>query len=116
MQTTYATFGSTSDFKNCRPSEIFIYADEDPLSINDAALEVIAASPEAIDFPTVRHGDAACFSFADGHTELHKWQSGFFALGAVPTGVKIAQTTAEKSDWFWLAWHASRSLTTGTVP
>jgi prepilin-type processing-associated H-X9-DG protein len=116
LQTSYATFGSTSGFKNCSPSEIFIYADEDPLSINDASLQVVAALPEVVDYPSVRHGNAACFSFADGHSELHKWKSGLFALSAVPTGIRTAQTAAETNDWFWLAWHASRSLTAGTVP
>jgi prepilin-type processing-associated H-X9-DG protein len=114
-QTSYATFGSTSDFKNCSPSDIFIYADEDPLSVNDAALEVVAALPEVIDYPTVRHQNGACFAFCDGHTEMHKWKSNVFVLNGA-AGTKMVPSGPEKNDWFWLAWHASRSKTTGTIP
>jgi prepilin-type processing-associated H-X9-DG protein len=62
------------------------------------------------------HNGACGFAFADGHSEVHKWKSNIFNLNkeaytqAVPTG------GLPYADWFWLAWHASRSSVTGTVP
>jgi prepilin-type processing-associated H-X9-DG protein/prepilin-type N-terminal cleavage/methylation domain-containing protein len=114
-QTSYATFGSTSDFRNCSPSDIFVYEDEDPLSINDASLGVVAATPEVVDYPSVRHQNGAGFAFCDGHTEMHKWKSNVFLLTGY-ANIKTVPSGPEESDWYWLAWHASRSLTTGTVP
>jgi prepilin-type processing-associated H-X9-DG protein len=115
LQTTYATFGSTSDFRNCSPADIWIYADEDPLSVNDAALAVVASTPEVVDYPSTRHGNAACFGFCDGHTELHKWKSDLFVINGYAMN-KTPQSELETNDWYWLAWHASRRLSTGTIP
>jgi prepilin-type processing-associated H-X9-DG protein len=114
-QSVYATFGSTSAFKNCSPSQIWIYADEDPYSINDASLAVSAGTREIIDYPSTRHGNAACFGFCDGHSEMHKWQSNLFVLNSTP-GTRTVPQGPATTDWFWLAWHATRSSATGTVP
>ena len=114
-QTKYATFGSTTAFKNCSPSEIWIYADEDPLSIDDASFGVIAAEPQIVEYPSTRHQNAACFGFCDGHVELHKWQSNLFVLNGYE-GEITAPPGPAFGDWFWLAWHATRSFATDTVP
>ena len=111
----YVTFGKSSSFNNCSPSDIWTYCDEDPRSINDDAMAVSAEIPEAVDYPSTMHMNAGGFSFADGHSELHKWKSNFFTLTA-PAGIRAVNTTAEKNDWYWFAWHATRSSTTGSVP
>ena len=114
----YATFGKSTSFKNISPSDIFTYDDEDPWSINDGCLAVSAEIPEAVDYPSSRHRGACGFAFADGHSEIHKWKSNFFTLNAV-AAIRItsaASNTAEYNDWFWFAWHATRSSTTGSVP
>ena len=114
----YLTFGKSSSFNNCSPSDIWTYCDEDPWSINDGCLAVSAEIPEAVDYPSSRHGGACGFAFADGHSELHKWKSNFFTLTA-PAGIRAVTGGAggaEYNDWYWFAWHASRSKVTGTVP
>jgi prepilin-type N-terminal cleavage/methylation domain-containing protein/prepilin-type processing-associated H-X9-DG protein len=116
-QTQYATFGKTTSFKNCSPSDIFIYVDENPWSVNDGALAVCAAIPEIIDYPTSFHNGACGFAFCDGHSEIHKWKSSLFTLNG-QASIKSAGAPGSLSynDWFWLAWHATRSFNTGTVP
>ena len=52
--------------------------DEHPDSINDAACAVKmakfgATSAQIIDFPASYHNGACGLSFADGHSEIHKW-------------------------------------------
>jgi type II secretory pathway pseudopilin PulG len=110
----YATFGKWSDFKIVRPSEIWTFVDDDPWTINDAGMQVIAAMPDFVDFPNVLNNNSTAFSFADGHGETHKWKSTIFIHNGVPP-----RTTAlglQYQDWFWWTSHATRSTITGTVP
>jgi prepilin-type N-terminal cleavage/methylation domain-containing protein/prepilin-type processing-associated H-X9-DG protein len=111
----YATFGRFTDFNICSASDIWVFADDDPWTINDAAMAVIAAVPDFVDYPSPFHDNATGFSFADGHAEIHKWKSNLFIHNSVP-----ARTTAapgiQYNDWYWWAWHATRSKITRNVP
>ena len=64
------------------PTKTMVFVDEHPDSINDAAFAATMSGnlptdpPSAafiIDFPANFHNGAAGFSFADGHSEVHKW-------------------------------------------
>jgi prepilin-type processing-associated H-X9-DG protein len=61
------------------PAKTWVLVDEHPDSINDAACAVqmpsspTATSAQIIDFPASYHGGACGLSFADGHSEIHKW-------------------------------------------
>jgi prepilin-type N-terminal cleavage/methylation domain-containing protein/prepilin-type processing-associated H-X9-DG protein len=74
---TYRVYGKTSQIVN--PVNTFVLVDEHPDSINDAAFAVQmanygATSAKIIDFPASFHGGACGFSFADGHSEIHRWK------------------------------------------
>jgi prepilin-type N-terminal cleavage/methylation domain-containing protein len=65
------------------PTKTFVLIDENPDTINDAAFAVQMAVPSMpatmtdvriIDFPASFHGNAGGLSFADGHSEIHKWR------------------------------------------
>ena len=68
-----------SDLTRPPPSMLWLLVDEDPDSINDAALAFqmpIGAggvSTEWIDCPSKLHGNACGFGFVDGHAEMHAW-------------------------------------------
>jgi len=111
----YATFGKQSDFNICAASDIWVFLDDDPWTINDAAVAVIAAMPQFVDYPSPFHDNACGFSFADGHAEIHKWKSGLFIHNGVPPRT-TAQPGTQYNDWFWWAWHATRSKITRSVP
>jgi prepilin-type N-terminal cleavage/methylation domain-containing protein/prepilin-type processing-associated H-X9-DG protein len=115
VESKYETYGKMTSFKIASPSDIFVYADESPWSVNDAALAVCAALPEIIDYPTMLHSGACGFAFADGHSEIHKWKSNLMFLNSDAT-IKAATAGLETVDWYWLAWHASRSRISSTVP
>ena len=51
------------------------FMDEHPDSINDCAMFVDTDTPAYVDFPASYHNRAVGLSFADGHSEVHKWQS-----------------------------------------
>lgn len=110
----YATFGKWSDFKVVRPSDIWVLVDDDPWTINDATMSVIAAMPDFVDYPNVFNDNSTTFSFADGHAETHKWKSNVFIHNGIPP--RTSGQGLQYQDWFWWASHASRNVNTGTVP
>jgi len=60
-----------------RPSETWVALDEHPDSINDATFMFDPGRPPNLyvwrDLPASYHNGAAGMSFADGHSEIHKW-------------------------------------------
>jgi prepilin-type N-terminal cleavage/methylation domain-containing protein len=59
------------------PTQIFVVADEDELSINDGSLVVPSDSYETPDrwwdLPSDRHTRSCSLFFADAHVQSHKW-------------------------------------------
>ncbi len=64
------------------PSRTWVILDERADSINDSVFIVdmtgyakdnASTSFEIVDYPAAYHGNAGGFSFADGHSETHKW-------------------------------------------
>lgn len=73
--TTYSRFSTIR-----RPAETFVFIEEHPNSINDGAfavqmyLDTADGTPMIVDFPASFHNGACGISFADGHSEIHKWK------------------------------------------
>jgi prepilin-type N-terminal cleavage/methylation domain-containing protein/prepilin-type processing-associated H-X9-DG protein len=62
------------------PSQLFVIMDEHPDSINDGYLDTSPNPDPAVftkwnDVPASLHADGCGVSFADGHSEIHKWKS-----------------------------------------
>jgi prepilin-type processing-associated H-X9-DG protein len=55
-----------------RPSEFFVFIDEDNKSINDSWFRVDMTAP-INDKPAAYHNRRGSLAFADGHTESHLW-------------------------------------------
>jgi prepilin-type N-terminal cleavage/methylation domain-containing protein/prepilin-type processing-associated H-X9-DG protein len=68
-------FEKTSDVINPPPSQLWIFVDEHPDSINDGAFFNAQNNAQWIDLPGNYHNNACGFSFADGHSEIHKWNA-----------------------------------------
>ena len=60
------------------PAMAWVFVDEHPDSINDPMLYINRNLPlynaEWVDWPASYHDGACGFSFADGHSEIHKWR------------------------------------------
>jgi prepilin-type N-terminal cleavage/methylation domain-containing protein len=77
----YWNFKKTSDVIAPSPSRLWLFLDEREDSINDGwfAVNMTAydpAKPAAdilVDYPASYHNKAGGLSFADGHSEIHKW-------------------------------------------
>ncbi len=112
----YQTFHKTSSFRNTGANQIFLMADEDPGSINDAGLATeawpfVAGSRQPgvfIDFPAAFHNLACGFSFCDGHAEIHKWKGTAILLNGRPaSGQVAARSPTDLTDFTWLGSHSS---------
>jgi len=86
----YAVFYKTTDFR--RPTDVFVFVDEHPDSINDSWFIYTANGPSGIsvwnDLPASYHNGACGFSFADGHSQIHKWLNGSTKRPSVQGGIK----------------------------
>ncbi len=104
----YATFGKTTDFNGVSSSQIFLMIDEDPYSINDAALAVDAKSPDWIDIPASYHNNGGAMSFCDGHSETHKWQNQIkLSAARAPNTASAPIGGGGDPDWNWMVQHST---------
>jgi prepilin-type N-terminal cleavage/methylation domain-containing protein/prepilin-type processing-associated H-X9-DG protein len=72
----FAVFTKEGDLIAPTPSQLWVFADENADTINDGWLHTSMDNPnEWNDMPGSFHSGACPFNFADGHSELHKWQS-----------------------------------------
>lgn len=93
------------------PSEIYVLVDEHENSINDSHFFpfdnlLSYGNQKWLDAPSGRHGNAAGFTFADGHAEVKKWRSkidGFKRTGSEVSPNNIGWLPkAELSDFQWM--------------
>ena len=71
----WAQFIKLSAIRN--PSRIFVFLDESPQTINDGWYVFCNNGPNGnlwSDMPAYYHNGACGFSFADGHSEIKRWQ------------------------------------------
>jgi prepilin-type N-terminal cleavage/methylation domain-containing protein/prepilin-type processing-associated H-X9-DG protein len=116
-QDTYATFGKMTSFGIVSSAQIFTTDDENPWSINDAALAVSAGEAEIVDWPADFHNNGCGFAFADGHGEMHHWLSDVLKLTGDAYRKPVGPAgTAPYADWYWIASHATKNLKTGVIP
>ena len=107
----------TSEVKS--PSNMYVFIDEHPGSINDAFFIVSWGGGNGLypatsgggawgDVPAFYHNKACGFGFSDGHSEIHKWKSKDIPVrksGGVP-GLP-ASTAADLSDQIWYTQHVA---------
>lgn len=71
-------YGKTSDMTAPPPVNLWVFIDEHPDSVNDAAMAVKMDPkwPNTLwqDGPSTTHAGACGFSLADGHSEIKKWK------------------------------------------
>jgi prepilin-type N-terminal cleavage/methylation domain-containing protein/prepilin-type processing-associated H-X9-DG protein len=90
------------------PSGIFVFLDEQSDSIDDGYFVNKAYHWQWLDLPASYHNNAAAFSFADGHSELHGWLE--------PSTLRLPQPNAaylpisisyNDADFEWVISHMS---------
>jgi prepilin-type N-terminal cleavage/methylation domain-containing protein len=110
----------TSDFHTPGPSDCWVFSDEHPDSVDDQLLYT-ASYPvmKLTELPGSQHEGACGLSFADGHSEIHKWRG---TAANVPviysnnTGASVANGGRQQvpcpiddPDMLWLALHTPQN-------
>ena len=100
------------------PTKTFVFVDEHPDGINDAAFAVQcqgADNPSTaiiIDYPASFHGGACGFAFADGHSEIHKWRGSKIKAPAKYKNFALSLNVPAEDSWLDVSWIAENT----TVP
>jgi prepilin-type N-terminal cleavage/methylation domain-containing protein/prepilin-type processing-associated H-X9-DG protein len=102
-----------------KPSEIFVFLDEHPSSIDDgyfvnkesapgAYSSSVTTYPVWTDLPASYHNRSAAFAFADGHSTLHRWQGDRTVQPLVPAAfLPMTVYRSELADFQWVMEHMS---------
>jgi prepilin-type N-terminal cleavage/methylation domain-containing protein/prepilin-type processing-associated H-X9-DG protein len=108
----YVTFGKLSSMINPGTANTWVIMDENPNTINDGLMAVCmpaggdAANAKLVDWPSSTHNRACGISFADGHSEIHKWQDSrtYTPPDTVSPGRALSSTLCPGNpDVVWLA-------------
>ncbi len=100
----YRQFIRTSDVPN--PTGTWVTVDEHPDSINDAFFIVDINASQWGDLPASYHNGACGFSFADGHAEVHKWQS---ATSVYPVKFSFSTRPFDAKGRLDFAWYKDKT-------
>ena len=98
----YLCYGKTSEIR--RPSDTWIFGEEHPDSINDAAMANQMAggvgdpAPRIIDYPASFHGGAGVFALTDGHCTTHKWLGNTIKPPITGTPLPLGNNTPQPVD------------------
>jgi prepilin-type N-terminal cleavage/methylation domain-containing protein/prepilin-type processing-associated H-X9-DG protein len=102
------------------PTKIFVFLDmrEDRVNWSNFMTDMTGYSPLSpgsysftSDLPGMYHNLAAGFSFADGHSEMHRWRDGRTTPPLVPGGDPLASSSLpspNNEDVAWLQDHSTR--------
>jgi prepilin-type N-terminal cleavage/methylation domain-containing protein len=72
----YQCYFKESTLGRPSPASLWVFIDEDPDSVNDAAWALTMPDHNDtgwVDMPSKNHGNAGGFGFVDGHAEVHAW-------------------------------------------
>lgn len=95
-------FSKEQDIILPAPSNAFVFCEENPTTLNDGYLEIDSQHGQFPDVPAGYLGGGCAFSFADGHSEFHKW------VTSVLINAHGSQTgLLNNADWQWVAQHAT---------
>jgi prepilin-type N-terminal cleavage/methylation domain-containing protein/prepilin-type processing-associated H-X9-DG protein len=103
-----------SQIHNPGPSDVWVFLDEAPDSINDAmfynnpdstgALTGTANGGNWVDSPSSLHSGSGSFAFADGHAEVHKWRDAVtLATAKVQYTAGVSGSKSAPDDVAWMA-------------
>lgn len=98
----YRQFFKASDVP--KPSEIFVFIEEHPHSINDGYFLNRLNRAFWMDLPASFHNGGANLTYVDGHAEAHKWRSSSTRVPARPDAVRLPFRipSGERWDFYWL--------------
>jgi prepilin-type processing-associated H-X9-DG protein len=100
------TYGKLSNVSSPGPAKVWVTLDENVIGLNDAGFAVSMATAKWVDFVGYYHGNAAGFSFLDGHSEIHKWVDSR-TIVTKPGTTQVQVSSPLSPDWVWISQHTS---------
>jgi competence protein ComGC len=108
FDTGYFHYAKQSDIIRPTPANVFVFADESPDSIDDGYLQISSGTPEFPSIPACYLEGGCGFSFADGHGEIHRWQTSSLLIPINRILVNVPATGGVRNaDWIWFTQHAT---------
>ncbi len=86
-------YRKTTQINRPNPALAFVFMDESEYTIDDGFFAVRVLTDIWQNYPSVRHGNSASMSFADGHGEIKKWVEPSTPLLKAPLGHVAAVRT-----------------------
>jgi prepilin-type N-terminal cleavage/methylation domain-containing protein len=107
---TWRAYTKLSDIVKPVPSDLIVFADEHPDSINDGWMITNVTDPNSWeDLPASYHGNACGFGMADGHGVIRKWRDGRTAVPVKKVQYNGFSAPGSK-DIQWMIQHVSAPL------
>jgi prepilin-type N-terminal cleavage/methylation domain-containing protein/prepilin-type processing-associated H-X9-DG protein len=110
----YRKYKKMSEVVNPGPAMTMVFLDERCDSINDGEwCSSMNGWPDQagawvmVDFPGSYHGGAGGFSFADGHSEIHKWKD-HRTTPALTQNLPLNVPSPNNKDVYWIMEHSTR--------
>jgi len=104
-------FQKTTDFVKLKPTDAFVFVDERDDSVDDGFFGVSFTQDYMVELPSNFHGGNGPLTFADGHSEIHRWRSPdtqFNQQSGVATAkYNFISVAPDDVDLLWLRSHAT---------
>lgn len=99
---TYRQFLKLGDVN--ATSDLFVFIEEHPDSINDGYFLNKASAPGWTDLPASYHNGSANLSFADGHAEFHSWILASTKPPSEPDAARLPSVLpdSQRTDYYWV--------------
>jgi prepilin-type processing-associated H-X9-DG protein len=111
-QATWYVAKKSTDFHTPGASDVWVFSDEHPDSIDDAIMYTANyAVDEFTELPGNQHGGACGMAFADGHSIVYKWNGPTMQAHQAVTFTQVQQVPCSltDSDMLYLAAHTPQN-------
>ena len=102
---SYKLYRKLSDMNRPGPAHTWVFIEESPTSIDDCYFALDPSTPTLwYNSPAVLHGNASVLTYADGHSEVHRWRDGFMIGDKNPQAPPGCNVPADphSGDLAWL--------------
>jgi prepilin-type N-terminal cleavage/methylation domain-containing protein len=107
LNPNYRIFRKQAQLNAIGAANCWVLLDENPWSINDGWFCADNSTQTWVDKPAVYHNHACGFTYADGHSEIHKWRDGnLINFNGPLTGATVSAQPGV-GDIDWLMQHTS---------
>ncbi len=110
----WLVYRKSADFVRPGAAMTFVLLDENSWSINDGFFVVdmqgyppAGGTRQIVDWPGIYHSGAGGLSFADGHSEIHKWRDPHILTADSLSHIQITSSPGSL-DVYWMQDHSTR--------